>query len=106
MPYIARLYGMRKNSVPSTSRRSTSRAVSRYAAANGYAVFTQLSGREETRSALSIGIPPGGEVPARRQQQDGGDRVREVLDRGDADAESADPVGVVADEADRDHHIV
>ena len=39
--------------MPTISTASISRVVSRYAAANGYAVLIQLTGREETSSCVA-----------------------------------------------------
>src|SRR6478672_5836063 len=50
MPYIARLYGIRKKIVPTQNARSSRPAVIRYAAPNGKAVLIQLRGRELTSS--------------------------------------------------------
>src|SRR5689334_3736798 len=103
MPYMARLYGTRKKSVPMTRAASTRPVVRQYAAANGYAVLIQLMGRDATNSWRSgdvpwssvIAAPAREERPQRREQDDGGDRVREVLERRRSDSDAPDAVRCV-----------
>src|SRR5665647_1259244 len=112
MPYISRLYGTRKNSVPVTSRASTRPVVTTYAAANGKAVLTQLSGRDDTSTwrafevvDVSVILAPE-QRPEGREQERGGERVTEVLDRRQADPEPGEPGRIVGDQADADHDVV
>jgi hypothetical protein len=46
IPYIKKLYGIKKNNVPRTSVRSIRSETNRYAAKNGKPVFTQETGLE------------------------------------------------------------
>jgi hypothetical protein len=46
IPYIKKLYGIKKNRVPRTRVRSICSETNRYAAKNGKAVFTQETGLE------------------------------------------------------------
>jgi hypothetical protein len=46
IPYIKKLYGIRKKKLPITRVRSISSETKRYAAKNGKAVFTQETGLE------------------------------------------------------------
>src|SRR6478736_159836 len=89
---------------------STSRVVSRYAAANGNAVFTQLSGRDAVKRSMiallrvSVGIGSfPHEVPDPAEEQDPGDRIGEVLDRSEAEADAPDVRIGVVEQAGRDH---
>ena len=70
MPYIARLYGMRKKIVPTTSVASMRPDDTRYAAANGNAVLTQLSGRLVRRRArIMLALSSSGRRPCRDHAQ-------------------------------------
>jgi hypothetical protein len=46
IPYIKKLYGIRKKRLPRTRMRSICSETNRYAAKNGKAVFTQETGLE------------------------------------------------------------
>src|SRR5690606_38424473 len=96
-----RLYGTRKKIVPITKAASTRPDTSRYADAKGNAVLIQLSGREAARSSPIIVPPQPG--PEHRQQDDGGQRVGEVLDGGEADARPEQVRVGVGEQARGDH---
>jgi hypothetical protein len=50
MPYIKRLYGIRKKIVPTQKVRSNSLFIKRYVAPNGKAVFIHEIGLEDQKS--------------------------------------------------------
>ena len=127
MPYIARLYGTRKNSVPITSGRVDLPGREQVRGGERVGGVDPADGREASSSCRVTPTSPyaAWSCPGRaagmraactrsdgeqrvdgRPQERGAHRVREVLERRESDPQSAQVLRRIGEQAGRDHEVV